>query len=185
MDCGALAIEVSGKGSRSTNTYRLEGHATGWAVSNDSQSHELRHTVARVTTHSRREPYSEPYNEPYSLQVEKSEVENSEEPDTSDSTESTATPSRVNGEPAKARKPRKTTPKVKAEPSVSESFKTEMIEKYPGMDVAAEIDSALNHTAVTKYGEHRAICGELAQTLGRVGQRAQVFNPIDTPCDQD
>ena len=173
VDCGALAVEVSGKGSRSPNTYRLSGALSGWELSNagdagnDTQSHGLRHTVARVTTDSRREPCIEPYNEPYSLQVEKSDVENSEKIEVfdkiekvtvkdspaPDSTESTATPSRVNGEPGKARKPRKTTPKVKAEPSVSESFTAAMVEKYPDLDVPAEIDAALNHTAVLKYSD--------------------------------
>ena len=154
VDAGAIVVEVSGQLSRSTNTYRLAGPLAGWMRSTATPYAFQNETPCVSERHS--EPYNEPYNEPYSLEVAKAEAGIPEEPETS---ESTATPPRVNGEPVKARKPRKTTPKVKTEPSVSERFKATMVEKYPKMDVAAEIDAALNHTAIAKYKDTERYVG--------------------------
>ena len=169
VDCGALTVEVSGKGSRSTNTYRLAGYTTGWVSKDtmsgkDSESYGYGLRVLPVRTESPTEPCIEPYNEPCILQVEETddaiptpkESLEVEEPKTSDvrserTTATTATQPTLTAQPVKASKPRKRTPKVKQEPSVSERFIAAMVEKYPGLDVSTEVNAALNHKAAQNY----------------------------------
>ena len=139
---GVLTIEVSGKG-HSSSTYRLVGAATKWAPAAPQMGTSCPSVVQPVPI----EPCIEPYNEPY-LEPEKSDDDIPEEPEAS---ESTATQPTLTTQPVKVSKPRKPTPKVKQEPSVSESFIAAMVERYPGLDVPTQVNAALNHKAAKNY----------------------------------
>ena len=167
-EAGALVVEVSGEVSRSSNTYRLTGASTSWIVTpcyppSNTLLPPPFQGVTPLVTESYPEPYSEPSNEPSiePSRLQAKEIDDAiptpeellivEEPEPSESTQTTATPSRLTAQPVKTSKPRKHTPKVKQAPSVSPSFTAEMVEKYPGTDVPTEINAALNHKAAQNY----------------------------------
>ena len=145
IDVGAVVLEVSGQGSRSSSTYQLTGSIIAWG--SVTQTPLTCHSETSVVSQRHTEPCIEPYNEPY-LEPEKSDDDIPEEPEAS---ESTATQPTLTTQPVKVSKPRKPTPKVKQEPSVSESFIATMVEKYPGLDVPTQVNAALNHKAAKNY----------------------------------